>query len=192
MSQLISTRTQIEVDIKSHLKKREYDYALEKIVMAYQHDIVAFCAAIVGDPSQGEDIAQDVFIAAYRGFERFRGDSSVRTWLFAIGRRTCLKALEKLSRTNRTASEQADIARSAHNDPGHIPGWENDKKAYRTWVLQCLQELSEEERTAILLKYKEGFTYRQIAKAMHISHTTVGRILSKALKRLREGLDEME
>jgi len=70
-----------------------YRPALEALVQGYQHVIVRCCTAMLGDAAHGEEITQEVFLGAYAAMARFRQDASICTWLFAIARKQCLKAL---------------------------------------------------------------------------------------------------
>ena len=71
----------------------DYRAALEALVRGYQHLIVRHCTAMLGDAAHGEEVAQEVFLGAYAALPRFRREASVRTWLLAIARKQCLKAL---------------------------------------------------------------------------------------------------
>jgi RNA polymerase sigma-70 factor, ECF subfamily len=57
---------------------------LSQVFSAHQREIYVYVLRVLGDSSTAEDLTQDVFERAYRAALRFRGDSSVRTWLFAI------------------------------------------------------------------------------------------------------------
>ena len=61
---------------------------LDVVFRQHQGEIFAYLLRVTGDRSIAEDLAQDVFCRAFRSATRFRGDSSVRTWLFVIARNT--------------------------------------------------------------------------------------------------------
>ena len=83
-----------------------YRPALERLIHSYQHLIVRYCVTMLGDTGYGEEIAQEVFLGAYAAMPRFRQEASVRTWLVAIARKQCLKALRDRRRRRRLEEAQ--------------------------------------------------------------------------------------
>jgi len=72
------------------ITQQKFLEALELLVIVYQQPIIRFCTGMMGNKEEGEDIGQEVFLAAYYGMPRFKQDSSIRTWLFAIAHYQCL------------------------------------------------------------------------------------------------------
>src|SRR5688572_19577990 len=64
--------------------------AFDRLVERYQRDIYRLCYRYVNDPQDANDMAQEVFLKAYRAIDRFRGDSSFSTWLYRIAVNACL------------------------------------------------------------------------------------------------------
>src|SRR5262245_28137788 len=109
--------------IHRHLAADDFRGALETLVRGYQHVIVGFCTNMLGDTDLGAEVAQDVFLAAYGALPRFRGQASVRTWLFAIARKQCLKVLRnRRRRSHLEHDQQSTIAAMAHREPPPAPG----------------------------------------------------------------------
>ena len=67
----------------------------EAIVEKYSDFVYNLTYRILGNHADAEDAAQDAFLAAYRNFHRFRGDSSVSTWLYRIATNAALMKLRK-------------------------------------------------------------------------------------------------
>jgi RNA polymerase sigma-70 factor, ECF subfamily len=166
----------------------DYRAALEALVQSYQHLIVRHCTAMLGDAASGEEVAQEVFLAAYAAMPRFRREASLRTWLLAIARKQCLKALRDCRRRRRLEEEQRhEIARGAHRallDPS-----EEDPEVLQQWVRQGLDRLGPAERTVLLLRYETGLTLAEVAHILGRSEASVRRQLARALQQLREVLD---
>ena len=60
---------------------------LEMVFRAHQKEIYVYFLRTLGEPATAEDLAQDTFLRAWKTIHRFRGESTIRTWLFAIARR---------------------------------------------------------------------------------------------------------
>jgi RNA polymerase sigma-70 factor (ECF subfamily) len=166
-----------------------YRPALEALVRGYQHVIVRHCTAMLGDAAHGEEVAQEVFLGAYTAMPRFRGEASVRTWLFAIARKQCLKARRDRQRRRRVEEDrQYDIASGAHRAPPDPA--EDDPEVLRQRVRQGLARLGPAERTVLLLRYETGLTLGEVAHILGRSEAGVRRQLARALAQLRAVLDE--
>jgi len=72
--------------------------AFEALVRRHQTRIVNYAMALVKDPADAEDVAQETFIRAYRSLARFRGDSSFKTWLYTIATNAARTGLERRGR----------------------------------------------------------------------------------------------
>src|SRR5215207_2997332 len=64
--------------------------AFDTIVERHQRHVYQLCYRFVGNHEDASDLAQDVFIRAYRGLSRFKGEASLGTWLYRIGVNVCL------------------------------------------------------------------------------------------------------
>jgi RNA polymerase sigma-70 factor, ECF subfamily len=171
------------------LAQGDYRAALEALVRGYQHLIVRHCTAMLGDAAHGEEVAQEVFLGAYAAMPRFRREASVRTWLLAIARKQCLKALRDRRRRRRLEEEQQQaIARGAHRAPVDPP--EEDPEVLRQRVRRGLDRLGLAERTVLLLRYETGLTLVEVAHIVGRSEAGVRRQLARALAQLRTALEE--
>ena len=82
--------------------------AFEALVLRHQTRIVNYAMAIVKDPADAEDVAQETFVRAYRSLTRFRGDSSFKTWLYTIATNAARTGLERRCRRSRLEDESLD------------------------------------------------------------------------------------
>lgn len=177
-------------DQVQHLIARgEYRSAMEALVRGYQHLIVRHCTAMLGDAAQGEEVAQEVFLGAYTAMPRFRQEASIRTWLLAIARKQCLRALrDRLRRRHIEEDKRNEIASGAHRAPPDPPGEEPEVLLQR--VRQGLDRLGSEERAVLLLRYDTGLSLVEMAHILGRSEASVRRQLARALQHLREVIDE--
>jgi RNA polymerase sigma-70 factor, ECF subfamily len=136
---------------------------------------------VLGDPGRAEDAVQDAFVKLWRGaagFDASRG--TLRGWLLAAVRNRSIDMLR-----GRSLHERRELALRAEvrsGQPG--PDEEAAGSIERAAVRAALDELSEEQRQAVLLAYFGGFTQREIAEATGVPLSTVKGRLRLALDKL--------
>jgi len=111
-------------------------------------------------PPEGvEDVTQNVFVAAVRSLDSYRGDSSFRTWLLSIAR-------YKIADYYRHRDRRPDTVPLKYQDsnPGRSDIWED-----RILVRVALRQLPDHYQEILLLRFAEGLKFKQIAKALDIS-----------------------
>ncbi|HTS77776.1 MAG TPA: sigma-70 family RNA polymerase sigma factor [Bryobacteraceae bacterium] len=75
--------------------QNQLDELFGELFRRYHSRVAVWCARLVKDPERGADLAQEVFLRAYRYRHTFRGDSRVSTWLYVIARNHCLNAIRR-------------------------------------------------------------------------------------------------
>jgi RNA polymerase sigma-70 factor (ECF subfamily) len=176
------------LDLQDAIAAQNYLGALDALVHAFQHQIVGYCINMLGDPQDGAEVAQNVFIAAYRAMPRFRGDASVRTWLFAIARNQCLKAMKQASRREKTR-RLPTTHRDDESSPEQLWLEIEDETLWeqrQAQVTRLLQHLKKRERDILLMYYYSEATYAEIAARFRVSESTARRRVQQALRRLEE------
>lgn len=144
--------------------------ALTKFIRTSQPEVWRFCAHLVGR-ELADDATQQTYVAAWRALGAFRGDSSARTWLFAIARRTALELARRQVRAAQLDSVVPEPSRSPNPE-----SW--------TELDQLLNKLDDERRMALLLTQVFGLSY---AEAAEVCLCPVGTIRSR-VARAREQL----
>lgn len=147
----------------------------------YDDRIYRFCYRLSGSVPDAEDLTQEVFLAAFRGKDRFEGRSSVQTWLYRIAL-NCWRHATRSPRVPTTMMEDAP-------QPG--PGLE--QTITDSLALSCaLAALPPDLREAFLLVKAEGLKYREAAQVLEIPQGTVQFRVHQASRRLRVLLTEGE
>src|SRR6266516_6244349 len=84
------------------------EHAFAALVERYGQPLLSLCYASTLDAAEAEDLAQEVFVSAWRGLARFRGESAFSTWLFGIARNACIDRARRVAVRPRLAVEQPD------------------------------------------------------------------------------------
>ncbi len=176
-----TARNDDEVAIHEAMHRGEFFAALELLVEQYQDAIVRYCSCHVNDGDVAQEIAQEVFLAAFEGMTRFRGESSVKTWLYNIAANKCLETKRTHTRRLVLAQENVDvILEHTHCAPALMPEDLCQQARLRQLVWKALQRLRLQERDLLVLRYLEEYTYAEIGAMLHISTRTVERRLPQA------------
>jgi RNA polymerase sigma-70 factor, ECF subfamily len=163
--------------------------AFNLLVTKYQHKVMNLVNRYVNNPSDAADVAQEVFISAYRFLPSFRNDSAFYTWLFRIAVNTAKNYLTSSNRRPQGVDvdiddaeqyDSADVLRDIASPEGLL-----SSEQVRKTVMDALQELPEDLRTVITLREIEGLSYDEIADVIG---SPVGTVRSRIF-RAREFID---
>jgi RNA polymerase sigma-70 factor, ECF subfamily len=155
--------------------------AFDGLVQRYQRDIYRLCYRYVNDPQDANDMAQEVFLRAYRAIGKFRGDSSFSTWLYRIAVNTCLNFRSSRRPEPEELSDALQDGRA-----GVLDTMEEEERARR--VRQAVSRLPEKQRATLILKVYHELTHQEVAGIVGSSVGTVKANLFHALGNLRKML----
>ena len=143
----------------------------EALVEQYYGYIYRLALSILNDPDEAEDAAQETFISAVLNLDGFRGESSLKTWLYAIAVNTCRGQLRrrKARQTMRTAWQALQTLTSRPPTPEES-ALQSEANAL---LWQAVDELDEKQRLPVLLRYSHNLPVAEIAKILGISEGTV-------------------
>ncbi len=133
--------------------------AFDRLVQRYQREVYRLCYRYLGQHEDANDLAQEVFLRAWRSIGRFRGDSAFSTWLYRIAVNACLnhralkrvptqdlpEALPDPSRGAEARAQDEDVARRVRGAIARLP-----EKQRATLVLKVYHDLSHEEVANVL------------------------------------------
>ncbi len=153
-------------------------------------DVFRLARRFVFSDTEAEEVTQEVFVAAFRSLDRFRGQSRLKTWLYRI---TVNRALKRRRWWHRRR-ESGDEMLVPQVAPG--PGPEHraiDRDEFRR-LLHCIDRLDTRKRTVLVLHELEGLDTREIAQVLDCPRSTVLTRLARARTELlvaagRAGLD---
>ncbi len=166
--------------------------AFEELLRRHFRGVLNFVYRFIGPRDIAEELTHEVFIKVYRNAAGYEPRAHFRTWLFTIAKRLCLNELRRKSHDELSLeameSSSADRGRTALPDPSP-PAEEDLIRRERTAAVRAaIDELSENQRLALILRRYEGFSHEEIAAALGISEKAVKSLLSRAREHLRQKL----
>ncbi len=173
------------------------DSAYDELVRSYHAPLYHVACRMLRDPGEAADVTQDVFVKVFRNIGRFRGQCSLKTWIFKIGFREVLNRIRWSRRRFRQSTvplEQrggnADEEGAARHiaDRGLTPeaALENSERADA--IQQALWKLSPGHRSIVVLRDIQGFSYSEISEILGVSTGTVKSRLARARTELKKRL----
>lgn len=180
-----------EEDLVARCRTGEAD-ALRRVYEDYHEDVYRLAYRLLGNMDEASDVRQDTFVNALQSIGRFRGDCSLRTWLFTICSNLCRGRLTAPKRRREVAYDPAliedrfDSALSALD-----PHEEAERSETARLVRIALGSLPPAERELLVLREYEGLDYLETARIQKCSPSTVGVKLHRARCRLRERIESI-
>lgn len=147
---------------------------------------------ILGDRDQMDDVLQDVALKAFKALPKFRGDSSLATWLYRITYTTCLNKLRGADRTVSLPDPEDEQAHRLYSGCSSrlASGDTADAVIRHLELAAALASLTPEQRAAVALVLEGGLDHHTAADALHIPMGTLASRLAAARAALRRFLSE--
>jgi RNA polymerase sigma-70 factor (ECF subfamily) len=152
--------------------------AFDSLTRRYRTRLTHYLSTFLRDQGESEDVAQETLIKAYTALHTFRGESSFATWFFRIGINTAKRTLVRNRLRFPHASEPprelgGSQQYAAVEMDFDTPEAKLETKQIFELLNHTLDELPEEQRTALVLRELEGLSYEEIAEQMHSPVGTV-------------------
>ena len=165
------------------------DELFGELFRRYQTRVATWSGRLIRDPGRGMDLAQEIFLRAYRYRHTFRGHARVSTWLYAITRNHCLNAIRKL---------EIDPLARLEEFPPNLPdamgdihaNTENAQAFERLWSI-INETLTAMEKRVMALHYGHELTLEAITRACHLSNPSGAKAyIVNAKRKLKRVLQE--
>ncbi len=156
--------------------------AFEQLYRRHFRRVYALCLRMLGDPTQAEDLTQDVFVNLFNKIGSFRGESAFTTWLHRMTVNQVLMFFRKASTRSELTTDEGEtpvqIVRGTEN-PNAMPVVD------RISLERAIAQLPPGYRTVFILHDVEGHDHEEIARILEVSQGTSKSQLHKARLKLR-------
>ncbi len=177
------------LDVELMARAGEGDHeAFRRLVERHQHAVVGTVAKMLGNPSEAEDIAQQVFFRLWRHAKRYRPEAKFTTYLFTITRNLVFNETRRLSRRKEVSADERE--ENSHTlieaDPVRQPDNELLQDELRREVDKAIAALPDAQRLAVVLRRYEQMPYEEIAVVLDLSVSAVKSLLFRARTTLKD------
>ncbi|MHB0870002.1 MAG: RNA polymerase sigma factor [Chloroflexota bacterium] len=166
--------------------------AFGELVERHQRFVFNLCLRSLRDYELASEMAQEVFLRAWRSMGSFRGESRFTTWLYTIAHNLCMNRMATVERDARQLVSEEDAA----DDLARVPSREDDpadayeKKEWKGWVHRQIDRLPDRYRMVITLFYLQELSYQEIAEVTGLPIGTVKTHLFRAKEMLRRAMED--
>lgn len=162
--------------------------AFEALVARYRKRIFALALHITGSASEADDIAQDVFLKAYRALAEFEGRSQFFTWVYRMTVNRSLNVRRDRARRGENMLDDPRLELAVAVDARSNPGREAELRQTYARLLRALDALPVDMRTTVILVSLQGLAHGEVAVVQKVSEGTIAWRMHEARRRLHEAM----
>jgi RNA polymerase sigma-70 factor (ECF subfamily) len=159
--------------------------AFDLIVERHRRSVYHLCYRFVGNHEDASDLSQDVFLRAFRGLRKFRGQSSLGTWLHRIAANVCLSRIGTKAPLTEPIEEERHIDTRSESQAERVI---KEEQAAR--VRAAIAELPPKQRATLIMRMYHEMSHQEIAEALGSSVGAVKANFFHALGNLKKRLGE--
>ncbi|WP_010252495.1 RNA polymerase sigma factor [Acetivibrio cellulolyticus] len=173
--------------------------AFEQLIESCQKKVFNIAYRMIGNYDDANELAQEVFIKAFRSIKKFKGDSLFSTWIYKVTANVCLDEIRRrkkkmvVSLDEEIEYSDGEVKRQiADNAP--TPDIAAETNEVKNAVNKSIQELPEDYKSIIILRDIQGFSYEEISKIFNCPEGTVKSRINRArqaLKKILQGKKEL-
>ena len=155
------------------------------VVDEHQRGVYRLALQLTGHHQDAEDLMQDVFIKVHAKLDSFRGEASIKSWIYRITVNTYLNKRRKKALLFMKLRDDFD---STLTDARSNTEQDAESNSIREHVHKALDLLSPKERSAFALRHYNEYSVKEVAQALEVAEGTVKSLLFRAVKKLRKQL----
>ena len=165
------------------------------LVERHSRSVFRLAYRMTGNEADAEDVVQETFLRAHRMLDQYESRSAFSTWLYKIASNYSLDLLRARKR-----HEERRVAPSSSEDldmldriPALDPAQDRllHNKQLKTTLDRAMRDLSEQERTAFVLRHFEGLSIDQIGSVLNTGQSATKNSIFRAVRKLREALEPL-
>ena len=180
-----TTATDNEI-ISRVLRGEQQLYA--ELVNRYQNFVFTITLRYTQQREDAEEVAQDIFVKAYRSLADFRGESKFSTWLYTIVTTSCITFLRK-KKLDTSSLDNERVFEQAENQDSGMKANQVEQKSKVAMVNEAIKLLSPDDANIITLFYKGEQSLEEISRILKLDPNTVKVRLHRARQRLKEKME---
>jgi len=164
--------------------------AFSVLVQRYQKQIYSLAYRLCGDYDGARDLAQDSFLKIYEVLASFDRSRRFFPWMYRVAHNVCINVINKKQQELVPLDNIIDYEPSAPNIQTH-PEASFEHKEKQQLISKALQELPEQFRIPLTLKYIEGFSYKEISERLQLPESTIETRLFRGRKMMQKKLHSL-
>jgi RNA polymerase sigma-70 factor (ECF subfamily) len=182
-----------DLDVELMGRIRDGDFAaFEELIEIHQRSVIGTVAKMLGNPSEAEDIAQQVFIRVWKSAARYEPQAKFTTWLFTITRNLVFNEVRRRQRKPTVSMQEREETthRVVEDVQGSSPDEELLRSEMEAAIDRAIDALPEKQRLAVVLRRYEEMPYEEIGVVLSMSVPAVKSLLFRARAQLKETLQK--
>ena len=160
--------------------------AFGELVRMYENKAYHLALRMCGNAEDASDVAQDAFLAAWRGLPSFRGESGFSTWLYRLVSNAAIDYLRRTKHQRGNVSLDDEELNLDAPDDAPTPHEAAESNDLKDAVAKSLKELSDDHRTVLVMREVQELSYEEIAQTLSLDLGTVKSRISRARNHLRK------
>jgi RNA polymerase sigma-70 factor (ECF subfamily) len=179
----------LDVELMGRIRRGDFA-AFEELIEIHQRSVIGTVAKMLGNPSDAEDIAQQVFIRVWKSAVRYEPQAKFTTWLFTITRNLVFNEVRRRQRKPTVSMQEREETthRVVEDVQGSSPDEELLRSEMEAAIDRAIDALPEKQRLAVVLRRYEEMPYEEIGVVLSMSVPAVKSLLFRARAQLKETL----
>ena len=181
----------LDVELMGRIRRGDFA-AFEELIEIHQRSVIGTVAKMLGNPSEAEDIAQQVFIRVWKSAARYEPQAKFTTWLFTITRNLVFNEVRRRQRKPTVSMQEREETthRVVEDVQGSSPDEELLRSEMEAAIDRAIDALPEKQRLAVVLRRYEEMPYEEIGVVLSMSVPAVKSLLFRARAQLKETLQK--
>jgi RNA polymerase sigma-70 factor (ECF subfamily) len=166
--------------------------SFNQLIKRWERPIYALAYRVIGRVEDARDVCQETFLRAFRGLAAFKGQAKFSSWLYRIALNLCRDWIRRERRTPVVQAPEGVDLTELVSERGPVESVEDlvSRRDMSRVIARAMLLLSEEQRTAVVLKEYQGLTFQEIADLQGCPLSTVKTRLYQGLTLLRRHLED--